>query len=483
MRREPDTALRKAAPIRRKPANPSNGRDGPGAPALVHPEQPASRPGPRETDRTPRYGRSRPEPDPIFPLVNRLARDLDRMCREAVDPDELAAHLEARGYSAYRVRQEFGLGNTLELAARLFELTPRRPVQREPALHSWGRTSPAALPDKPTWMGRIAFFLAYVAALKLVSQAGQAGWGSILWLLAWPQVGLALFYRARSELDEAQAQGILLLLLAPVGIVVGLMGVLLLHSVVLWAAGALWGAVAGFIWSGKPRHALAVAVTVGAAAWTGLSAGWIFVVALAVFIFLAWRLWTVPSGEALVWMARRWKEVAPYGLAGLGYGLLLLDLFGRASSVSLPGAVLFVFVILASEFHIARFELQLVRLLWRESDEDRFIRQAGVHLLAYGAANLLPFLAALSLPLVWGRDAPWLVPLLGFAFLGFVLSLGLAQMSLGGIAPTAGAFLLGGGLAFLGLPFMIASALTAGVLGLTLFFRLRWVATYALLLL
>ncbi|GEM_PF-230092 len=67
-------------------------------------------------------GRERRSADP----VKQLARSLNQLCLEAVDPYEIAAHLESLGYNRYRVRQEFGMDGPFDLARRLYQLTPHR---------------------------------------------------------------------------------------------------------------------------------------------------------------------------------------------------------------------------------------------------------------------------------------------------------------------------------------------------------------------
>lgn len=56
-----------------------------------------------------------------------LSREHDALCRNATDPLEIAAGLEAAGMSDRRVRAGFEAANVFELAEQLFSRVPRRP--------------------------------------------------------------------------------------------------------------------------------------------------------------------------------------------------------------------------------------------------------------------------------------------------------------------------------------------------------------------
>jgi hypothetical protein len=97
--------------------------------------------------------------------VATLSRDEDQMCRDAVDPAEIAAGLEATGLSDRAARESYGAGNIFELAEVLYALVPRRLspalVPRDPWSYPFrrhlGRGILYALPTFP-----------YLAALQVL---------------------------------------------------------------------------------------------------------------------------------------------------------------------------------------------------------------------------------------------------------------------------------------------------------------------------
>ncbi len=70
--------------------------------------------------------------------VDVLSREHDTLCRNATDPLEIAAGLEAAGLSDRRARACFGAATVFELAERIYGQVPRRPVA-VPRIDPWAR--------------------------------------------------------------------------------------------------------------------------------------------------------------------------------------------------------------------------------------------------------------------------------------------------------------------------------------------------------
>lgn len=99
-----------------------------------------------------------------------LSREHDQTCRDAVDPAEIAAGLEATGLSDRDARETYHVASVFDLAAILYDLVPRRltpaPPQRDPWSYPLrrhlGRGVLYALPTFP-----------YLAALRLIGTEPQ----------------------------------------------------------------------------------------------------------------------------------------------------------------------------------------------------------------------------------------------------------------------------------------------------------------------
>lgn len=169
--------------------------------------------------------------------LGRLNRELFEVSREANDPYELAAHLEALGFSNERVQAEFSLVSTFELARKLFQMSKRRPdLQRRSYLQ---------LP-RLGWR-QLLILAAIVATLALARGVAEPQWLMTLFLISWSVVGSSQIMRAKASLNEAKQNSLfsLLMLLGLLGL--GILG-LLNGSAVQYAIALLWWGVTGCIW-------------------------------------------------------------------------------------------------------------------------------------------------------------------------------------------------------------------------------------------
>jgi hypothetical protein len=66
-----------------------------------------------------------------------LSREHEGLCRQACDPDEIAAVLEAHGLDDRRARATYGVAGTFEVAEALWRLVPWRPADDDPRRDLW----------------------------------------------------------------------------------------------------------------------------------------------------------------------------------------------------------------------------------------------------------------------------------------------------------------------------------------------------------
>ncbi|WP_344633633.1 hypothetical protein [Streptomyces glaucosporus] len=123
----------------------------PGAPeprALPRPARdPAPRPGPgaRHASGTAPARRPRRRPSWAADPLDELAEETAEVCAAAVHPDEIAAHLEAQGLTNEQIQRRYGRSDTFEAAAELYARVPRAFPEPPPAPDPWRADPLAAL--------------------------------------------------------------------------------------------------------------------------------------------------------------------------------------------------------------------------------------------------------------------------------------------------------------------------------------------------
>lgn len=406
-------------------------------------------------------GRERRAQDP----VNRLGRALDGVCRDASDPFEIAAHLEALGYDGERVAVEFGAPDTFTLARELYGRVPRRrPIPR-------GRTVRDA--DPLRWVLMVAALL-FTAGLGAVTE-GYAR-PAVLWLLVWSQMGAVLLQRGRAGLPVGVVGG-----LAPLVALAGALGMAGSYLIVPFgAATALisltWLGVALSLWSGRAAAGLAVVLLVAVAAGAGAVAGagmlWAVVAAAVLPIIMLRSLrHGVDARILLPWVGRQASALAFPAAYGLGQGLLLLRLVQRADPYALAGLVLFAGLLLVSEPALHALLGRMRNALWTGDAAAGYAAGVRRMVLAYAGLYLaLPGVLAALRAAGWG--GPWVTELLAFALFGASLALALVPLALGQLRSPALLFLGAGALAVAGLPVLpllaiLSLSVLAGALLLT----------------
>ncbi|PJE95753.1 hypothetical protein CUT44_21035 [Streptomyces carminius] len=312
----------------------------PGAPA---PGDPAA-PGPRAR---PGHGR-RHRPAWAADPLDALAGELAEVCAAAVHPDEIAAHLEAGGLTNEQIQRRYGRRDTFEAAAELFDLVPRAHPEPPPGPDPWRADAGTAmlrglvftLPGLGYALG--ASFLTgppdrfgLPAGTAALAVSALTGW-------AWNQ---ALAHRAYAALAAGgrEAAGRVLRGGGPLGALVAFAAALLVAAAVpaggaalAFAAGQavyLAGATALLVLGRERLLLLALAPLAAGAAplpWTdpppGLRAAVLAGTVCAVTAAAARETARAAGGTGGTGgpggSVRGWAASLPYGLFGLGCGVL-----------------------------------------------------------------------------------------------------------------------------------------------------------------
>ncbi|MGL4609825.1 MAG: hypothetical protein ACRCYY_09095 [Trueperaceae bacterium] len=407
--------------------------------------------------------------------LNRLARQLYHVCRNATDPLELAAQLESLGYNHYRVEREFGLTSTFELAEHLFAITPRRPHLIVPQ-HS--------VRTPLWWQVPTCFAFVVTVALYYVFQLPPP-LPLFSWLLAWSLGGSYLLRSLAGS--QVQQRGFRIML------VMGFLGVIgslwfsnrdsfetqhiLLHTIL----GLLWWQLPATFWS-LPlsvssakflkhfivplplRHVLVVALALGAFALPFSIS--LFMVSVASLVLLA--PWFLPRKTSRKQKKMRlpsssWKTFAFPALLGLGQSLLLSHLVA-SSSYPLSTFIIAAVTLLVTNWLETSLKLSIADALWfAKSNEEFQVRvfrslDFFLHLLSIILfVGILLFLSYL-LPL---HETPLHLVL-------FNLALGLSFLLLGfqGVVFPACVFSIASLCVLIGLPFLLVVIALTAILGI-----------------
>lgn len=418
-------------------------------------------------------GAERRSSDPI----DRLGRSLNRLCLEASDPYEIVAHLEALGLNSPTALARFHVTSHFELAHALYERTPRIRERREPKRkdkRDWAT---------PTAMG-LAFVITYFqGAFSQVEMLAPA-----VVVLVWSQVGSALLMKAKGELPRADQRGALAVIVQLGLVALALTWLLLRFGPATLAPTLVWFAVGSLLWA--ERHLAAVAVPLVVGAGLALSAAFslppivVQLVAIGTATSLCLPLARHDPRRSLAWL-RRSAGVVPHPLLyGVGQGLLILALLAdqEPDRNVLPGALLLLVIILASQRLLIALKALLTDRLWRARNRADFKQFAQLALLGYVTLFLVPLGAALALELLTG-PAPWHFHWYAFGLFGASLGIAVVDFALGNPAGASVPFVLAGVAAWAGLPFLWVGVALAASLLLVAQWRVRQVGQYAIFLL
>jgi hypothetical protein len=384
--------------------------------------------------------------------LNRLARQHYNLCRNATDPFELAAQLESLGYNRYRVKREFGLRNTFELAERLFALTPRRP-RLATTQHSVA---------SPFWW-QFATLVALALSLLLYSSSDiTPHYAMFAWLLTWTVTGHYLI-RNLGTADFSTKKRIFTLLL-----VIGFVGLavtayLLQLTLLEVALGLLWWQLPATFWlSGfAPRQRLrhfVVSILAGFAFFIPPLASVVLLLLAASLLFAPFL--ARPRETTFQYLANRWHVVAFPALLGLGQSILLLHLF-PSSRYPLVGLALIVVTLLVTSWLEASFKRSVAQALWRTKSRREF--QANVFRSLSFFLRLFVLLLLLGFILLFNLLLPlYTTNLLPFIVLAFALAFSFLLLRFGDVFLAATGFTITSLLILAGIPFLsVVTALTA----------------------
>jgi hypothetical protein len=384
--------------------------------------------------------------------VRQLSRSLNRLCLEAADAYEIAAHLEALGYSDSRRLRAYGVEDHFVLTETMYWLTPRRRSPFQPV-----RQRP-----RSSNLRTAVMVLTLLVTIGISVITSVQAWAPVIFLLVWSQVGSALLARAEEELDEAHRQPVLTVL-ASAGFV-GLAGLwsLMPYGPEAAIVAVLWLGVTGFIWNRQAWLAAllpVVALSLLVAHYRlGLSLPLMLLLLTLMSSSLLYLLLLTTRRPDWRWIASQRREMLPYLLYGIGQGCLLVALLGdsQAAASVIPGTALFIGSMLIFEYQLLQLQRRLSGHLWLETSQQQYRSRAWRSLLAYTGIFLMPFLPVLA---IWVRHGPqpWFHYWCGFALLGLILGLALVFLSLGDAGTPAVIFILAGPLALMSSFFLIGS--------------------------
>lgn len=405
--------------------------------------------------------------------VARLARELFEISKEATDPFELAAHLEALGFNNKRVKEEFALPDTFALARKLFHMSSRRPDLR--------RRSYLQLPMLG-WR-QLLILLAVVASIAL--QQTQAVQGPmVLWLISWSIVSSAVVAGARTKLVEKERKAIFTLLM-----VLGFLGIGLLalpnRSLAELSTAILWWSVTACIWLEdlyeRNRYWIAgfilASLPILALVFIGTPPGLILVAQLGLSLFFFWPELKAIKLKSLSWLKEDSLMLLAYLAYALGFAFLLLRLIQLSlSNVWLASALLLLFLFLA-EWAALGLKNSLADAMWISSSVAEYqLKSLSSSTLFLRYLLIFLVLTALLTSIVLFPELAAFIS--HFVLFGLSIVLVLMLFSLRQVLVPALVFMLAGLASFLALPLIWILVVLALVLVLLWFIQLQHVEDY-----
>jgi hypothetical protein len=408
---------------------------------------------PPEDERSTWAGLERRSRDP----VNQLARSFNRLCLEASDRYEIVANLEAMGYNTPSALAKLGVENHFALADALYARTPRAFGDHRPA-HT----------ERRDWWGPVAMVLALVATFGLGAYASPLALVAAGWVLVWSQVSAAMLSRAQGELGPDSQRQVLTVLMRAGLVGLGATWVFARFGLEAAAPALLWYAVAGLLWSGRVRLAVAMPslALAGLAAtyllgWNVALAQWI---ALLAALGLAVPLVVAPAAEVRGWAVRSLRHVAFHIAYGVGQALLIAALMRDtpAGADVLPGAVLLAMILLASQALLLKLKEEIRERLWLDREPAAFVAAARWAFTSYALIYLAPVVAGLGIVALAGAQA-WTYYWFALALFGLALALAVVSFTLGDAATPGLAFLAAGIAAWSGAFLVVAILLVVSL--------------------
>ena len=346
--------------------------------------------------------------------LNQLARSLYSVCREATDPLELAAHLEAIGFNNYRVQREFGMGTPFELAEELFLLTPRKPVvRRHRAKHL-----------NLTWLRQLTLLAGILVTLGLQTQANELGWGAVVFLVAWSVVGSRLIDLASTSLKEPQIRALLGVLVLTGAL--GLLALWLFERPELAEAliGGLWWGLTNLLWleqiSGRRSLEALVPVALASLGFLPYPKPLALLLLFSVTLYLLLPHLTSPDREVWRYLRRRPFFMSVLALYGMSLGLLFVRMFQSFPAGVMLGGLVMIGILFTAEWGLLWVRSSLTHSMWYTRDSEDYARPSFL-VRALRPQLFLFIILAASL---------FALPLLNFNYANLVSQFGLFALSL-----------------------------------------------------
>lgn len=402
-----------------------------------------------------------------------LARKLYDISRNASDPFELAAHLEALGYNNKRTSEEFGVETPFALARQLFYASPRRP--------ELGFQNPL-INLKLGWY-QLSLVVTIMATIGLHQSTLASNWIITLWLITWSIVSTSLVYRAQNDLKIKRREGLFTALLG-LG-AAGLAALWFSSSISLadLSMAVLWTSVSACLWLeqllGKNRYWLKMAL-LNAVAFTAF-AGWglptVFALLLAAsfMIFVPHLRFVRP--KMLTWITKEPFDLALYTAYGSGLGLVfirLLQVFEK--NLWLGGGLLILFLFLA-EWVTLNMRESLAKTMWTSQSQEEFGQQSLSS--SFFSLPSLAFFVALTLLLLLQVFVPAYSSFIShFVLFGLSMAFVLLLFGLNNTVFPALVFVSAGVLSVFGAPLIWLLVVLALLLMLALLVQLHYVEEY-----
>jgi len=405
--------------------------------------------------------------------LNRLARSMFEITKNATDVYEIAAHLEAIGYNSYRVKREFGLNNPFELANAIQNITPSQKSEE----YFWQKTFDTM------WLRQLTILLAIMATIILQLKSTPNNWLTIVWLIIWSVIGSKLVNKLNAEL-ALEASGKILAVLSAWGLV-GLVSVwaLRLPSLPEATVNLLWWALTSLLWaeslSKENTYKGLVLVALAFLAILPIPIPLVMLLLFAAGIFFLWPVCSFPSLESWQWLAKSISSVSLLLPYGFGIGLLLVELFQRHTKYSLIAGAILIIMSFASEWLVIWLRDRLANSLWLSKSNEEYVSRTKIVAIAIGVLLLASAFTILIFSLI-SNDPGLTTTVAHFILYGLSLSFALILLSLDNVLFLSLSFLIVLVLMFVGLPLSAVLILLPALLALAIFLALQNLEEYGI---
>ncbi len=405
--------------------------------------------------------------------INRLARSMFDITKNATDVYEIAAHLEAIGYNGYRVKREFGMDNPFELAREIQNITPAQKTED----YFWQKTF------NTMWLKQLTILLAIFATIIIQIDSVPQNWLTIIWLIIWSVIGSKLVNKMHTELS-LENSGRILAILSFLGFV-GLVSVWALEfpSMTEATVNLLWWILTSLLWAEsllqKTTYKGLILVAIAVLAILPIPLFALAFLLVAVGIYFLWPMLSFPSLESWQWLAKSIQSASILIPYSFGIGLLLVDLFQTHSKHILIAGGILIVMSFASEWLVIWLRDKLADSLWSSKSNDEYISRTNVITITIG---LLLAFAALTILIfsVFSTSLSLTITVAHFILYGLSLSFSLILLSLDNVLYLSIGFSIVVVLMFLGVALSIVLILLPVMLTIATFFALQNLEEYGI---